>query len=213
MGFQRPCNLHALSPLALLRQALTSVLISRSPRAMHGAIVVADAVADDESTIRISKVLAALDLAATKFPRGYRLAQRYLSRVLVIRSGGQVFAADANACALDIEFIRQEGLARIASVVVHEAVHARVHRVGVPYVLAKRPHIERLCVEFQADALRALDGDEAAEQVIRRLATPWWSDAYRLRRRAAQMRAHGFPPSIVNAYSRIVGMLMRFRRP
>lgn len=201
-----------VSPAALARRFLASVLIHRSPREMYGRIFVADLLADARSDRRIAVVRSALQLAACRFPRGHSLAQRYLPRILIVSGGGQAFAPTVQACILDTAFVDREDHAAIASLIFHEAAHARIERSGIRYSQARRERIERICVGVQADALSAFGDESAAERARAALLAPWWDDESRLRRRAEQLRAHGMPECVIRWHAIVHNHLFRHRQ-
>jgi hypothetical protein len=191
-----------VGPMALARRLIAFVMIRRSPRATFGRIVIGDLLADEGSESRIQTVRDALELAASAFPRGYGMAQRYLRRILVVGGGGQVYAATIRACVLDAGFIERENLAVIVGLICHEAMHARVDQAGIQYSRANRPRIEKLCVALQADALIAAGDEAAARRATGSLSAPWWTDEARMGRRSEQLRAHGIPEVLVGLHER-----------
>ena len=71
-------------------------------------------------------------------------------------------------CELEENFVRAENTsaAQIASVIVHEATHARMMRLGFGYEEPKRVRIEHICFGAQqAFARRLPDGEQLVKEV------------------------------------------------
>ncbi|RWM07936.1 MAG: hypothetical protein EOR72_29225 [Mesorhizobium sp.] len=112
---------------------------------MDGLLVIGD-------RQEIDRVVHALSLIRRHDPIRYRRLLRDLSRIwiLVIPYRGQ-FQESTWTCQLDQRFVLDEKtpLELIASVIVHEATHARLARVGIDYREELRHRIEQVCIRRQ----------------------------------------------------------------
>lgn len=74
------------------------------------------------------------------------------------------------ACYLDSGFVSSPSTTpvAVASVLIHEAQHARIARLGVAHDERTRLRVERLCVQAQLDFAQLLPDHEALEEGLRR---------------------------------------------
>jgi hypothetical protein len=74
-----------------------------------------------------------------------------------------------NACVIDERFLLLESATpeRIASIIVHEATHARLERWGVVYDEKKRPRIEAICLRRELNFLARLPNSEPLQEEIK----------------------------------------------
>jgi hypothetical protein len=64
--------------------------------------------------------------------------------------------------------------------------------------------MEHLATTAEANFLSQLPaGDDLARSALRKLESPWWSDAHLIARRAQQLRAHGWPVWAVRIYTKL----------
>ena len=107
----------------------------------------------------IDRVVHALSIIRQQDPIRYRRLLRDLRRiwVLVIPYRGQ-FQESTWTCQLDQRVVLDEKtpLELIASVIVHEATHARLARVGIEYREEMRHRIEQVCIRRQMAFTKAL---------------------------------------------------------
>ncbi len=142
---------------------------------MRGFTVVVDNTRPDIAT---ADVLARLDesLALIERYQPWRLRhlRRDLKQIRVMRfpSRGAYFAAH-RACMVELTFLnrRDIGPATVASTIIHEGMHARVHRMGVSEDGRDRAHEERICRRAELEFGRSLPADEGAPVVERALAS------------------------------------------
>jgi len=139
---------------------------------------------EDKSELVLEKVEAALRLIKTRDPRRYDRLRRDLSRIWVRLLAGArgSFNASLSACELDARFVLAEERkpVELASVIVHEATHARIHRAGIRYRAELRHRIEAACFREEAAFARTVpDGESVRERAERWLKAPqeYWSDA------------------------------------
>lgn len=144
-------------------------------RQMRGFTVVVDNTRPD---IASADVLQRLDdsLALIERYQPWRLRhlRRDLSHIRVMRfpTRGAYFP-EQRACMVELTFLnrRDIGPATIASTIVHEGMHARVHRMGVSEAARDRAHEERICRRAELEFGQALPPDIGAPVVERALAS------------------------------------------
>lgn len=140
-------------------------------RQLRGFSVVVDNTRPD---IRTEDVLDRLDdsLALIQQYQPWRLAhlRRDLKHIRVMRfpTRGAYFP-EHRACMVELTFLnrRDIGPATIASTIIHEGMHARVHRMGVSQDNRDRAHEERICRRAELEFGQALPADIGAAVVER----------------------------------------------
>jgi hypothetical protein len=141
---------------------------------------------DPPDQCAIAKVKRALDLLAERDPSTYRRVQRY---VRYIQIGGNhrgylgKWLDVADVCELVRSYVESQTTTplHIASTIVHESTHARLHRWGLGYEEHRRFRIERLCFLAQRAFAERVGGDEGqalAAEAGRQMARDpsYWSD-------------------------------------
>ena len=122
----------------------------------------------------IERVDAALSVIRLHDPVRYRRLTRDLERIWVRRlpaSLGQ-FDHPSWTCALDRRFVQdgETAIQMIATTIVHEATHARLHRRGIGYDEDIRVDVEEICVRREiAFSAKLPDGALVREQAERTL--------------------------------------------
>jgi hypothetical protein len=140
-------------------------------RQMRGFSVVVDNTRPD---IRTEDVLTRLDesLALIERYQPWRLAhlRRDLKHIRVMRfpTRGAYFP-EHRACMVELTFLnrRDIGPATIAATIIHEGMHARVHRMGVSMDNRDRAHEERICRRAELEFGQSLPADIGAPVVER----------------------------------------------
>jgi hypothetical protein len=135
-------------------------------------------VENERPDIATSAVLTRLDealgLVETYQPWRLRHLRRDLLAFHVVRfpSRGAYFP-DQRACLTELTFLARTDItaAPVASSIVHEGIHARVHRMGVRAEGRDRAREERLCRRAELDFGRALPPDLGAPVIERALAS------------------------------------------
>jgi len=138
-------------------------------RTIDGLLIVGD-------RKEVDKVLAALALIRDFDPIRYKRIARDLARiwVMVVPSGAAQFRESTWTCEIDDRFVLDPGTGTeiLALVIVHEATHARLHRMGIPYEEKLRDRIERICIGRELAFAAALpNGGEARHWAERGLAS------------------------------------------
>ena len=133
----------------------------------------------DESAARIEQAIEVIGSSGEHY-------RKLLARVrfVVVWAGDYCFADGFGGVHLPSVDILGISTHALASVIVHEAVHIRINRMGIQYLPDYRERIENLCITAQATFLRcAPDNPDDAEDMARTaesvLASPWWTAAQR----------------------------------
>lgn len=119
------------------------------------------------------RVAQALSLIKTSDPLRYRRILRDIDRIVVapLVTGAEAqYSRTINACEIDERYMLGERYAPelAASVVVHEATHARLEHMGFAYVEERRQRIERICMRRERAFLARVPGAEAAREAVSR---------------------------------------------
>jgi hypothetical protein len=142
-------------------------------RVLRGLPVVVTNTRPDIDTEHVfARVAAVLDLVAAHQPWRFRRLLRDLASIDVRRFPCRAaFFPAERACLLELTFVvnPEFNLAQVASSLVHEGVHARVHAMGVDDFPGRASKEERLCRRAELDFGRVVPGGEPV--VARALAT------------------------------------------
>lgn len=132
----------------------------------------------------MGRLEAAIDLIRRNDPIRYARIERDLDRIWVKLLPGALghFDASLRACCLDERFVFADTTTpqHIASVIVHEATHARLWSSGIAYDEEIRERVERICLRReQAFSRRLADGAPLSAWVGQSAMLPadTWSDA------------------------------------
>jgi hypothetical protein len=157
----------------------------------------------------LSRVATSLQLIKLHDPIRYNHLTRDLERIWVNLVPGYraQYRSEFRMCELDERFVLAEATTpeTIASVIVHEATHARLQGCGIGYGERIRARVEAICIRRQvAFTERLPDGMHAHEEAVRNLAPQppeFWANAAFLDRRKAGsaevLRYLGVPNYIV----------------
>jgi hypothetical protein len=91
---------------------------------------------------------ASLELIERYAPHHFRRLPRDFSRILVQRYACRgAYLPEQGACLVELTFTVNPAFspAQIAATILHEAMHARLHRLGFPLEMADRARHERFC--------------------------------------------------------------------
>ena len=100
----------------------------------------------------VDKLRSALAVLRAFHPRALRDMQSLLPRVLVTAIAAVAQCVDSQGlCLLDRDALESDYMTadRLAAVLVHEVMHARLSRAGFAYSRANKIRIERLCVKAE----------------------------------------------------------------
>jgi hypothetical protein len=124
---------------------------------------------EDKAGLR--RVEDALQLMKQQSPLHYSRVTSNLDRIWLrlVPSSRANYSPRLNACELDERFVAQADTTPelIASVIVHEATHARLERWGIAYDEAKRHRIEAICLRRELNFVSRLSGCEALQEELR----------------------------------------------
>lgn len=127
---------------------------------------------DNPETV-LHRLREALRLIEVHDPTRYSRLRRDLKRVWVLRlpSLGS-YNSRLDACELNEDFVLAETPELLASVIVHEATHARLRSYGIGYGERTRPRIEAICIRRElAFAAKIPNGQRSREWAEQRLAS------------------------------------------
>jgi hypothetical protein len=152
----------------------------------------------------VKGVTSALVLIRKRDPR--RLRRLQYDRVRITFSswiGTSAYWPGLNAIALDLQQVSQLLPGELATVIVHEATHARLDRSGISTRRTGVKRIERRCIEEEIAFCRRFPA-KSEEAWVRWVArkrdsvnTPWWSPKARRLRWLRAMERHGGPEWLI----------------
>lgn len=112
----------------------------------------------------------ALGLIERYVPHHFRRLRRDVDRVLVQRYACRgAYLPEGHTCLVELTFAvnRDFSPSQIAATILHEAMHARLHRVGLPLAMADRARQERFCRRAEIEFGRAVpDGGPIVERAL-----------------------------------------------
>jgi hypothetical protein len=127
----------------------------------------------EELEVATNKVSEALRLIAIHDPRRFAKLTRDVRRIWVGATYNRgEWLSKLRMCVLRFEYVVSPDTspARLALILVHEATHARLDRLGCTYAEKDRAEVERICVRAEiALAERLPDGAPLAENARGRL--------------------------------------------
>jgi hypothetical protein len=178
----------------------------------------------EKSSPASHRVEGALGLIKTydriKYDRLLRDLDRIFIRVLPDSYGS--FNHSLKACQLDERFVLDEksGPELIASVIMHEATHARLRRCGIGYEEDLRLRVEKACVRRElAFAAKLPDGEQIRAQRDPELAylppSYWTNQAFidrHLKGSAEALHYLGMPNWFIRATSGLYALNLALRR-
>lgn len=147
------------------------VTAERTLRGLH--VVVVNSRRDIATEQVFARLDAALALIERYQPRVFRRLLRDFARMHVARYPCRAaYFPDSRTCLIELTFsVNPEFTeAQIASSIVHEGMHARIHAMGVTYLVDRRAREERMCREAElAFGLAIPNGDAIVHRAIQSL--------------------------------------------
>jgi hypothetical protein len=129
---------------------------------VHGLpVAVLNTRPDIETSAVLQRLEAVLELIQTYQPRRYRLLKRDLAGFVVQRYACRgAYLPPSHTCLVELTFLANAGFsdAQIAASIVHEATHARLHRLGLALTSAEA---ERVCRRAEIALGRAVPNGDA----------------------------------------------------
>lgn len=158
-----------------LRDWLRIRLGTYSVHALRGFTVAVHNTRPDIATADVLQRLdESLDLIERHQPWRVRHLRRDLAQIRVMRYPCRgAYLPEDRACMVELTFLarRDIGPATVASTIVHEGMHARVHRMGVRDEARDRAHEERICRRAELEFGESLPTAVGAPVVERALAS------------------------------------------
>ncbi len=129
---------------------------------VRGVTVVVHNTRPDVDTTRVlARLDAALELIERYSPHHYRHLRRDFSKILVQRYACRgAYLTDQRACLVELTFTVSPSFneAQIAATILHEAMHARLHRLGFPLRMPDRARQERFCRRAEIEFGQSVPG-------------------------------------------------------
>lgn len=191
-----------------LRWVLLNGLVLISPKNVLDGIKVVDA-AGERSDQTIHSLHAALQVISQTDPRRFERLRRDLRRIVLVKAGNPEFASEVGACLITSGYVRQNSPEAVATTIVHEAVHARLHRRGIGYGPTMRSRVEEVCVKEQVAFARRLRNAEIVSLLRQRLDGPLWAPAQRHEDRMAALRKLRIPEWVLRLYDGLARVVRR----
>lgn len=145
------------------------------------------------------RAAAAFDVLKTHDSRRFGLVKRSISRIVIAQQPYDSYLRYAHACALSDQNLVQQDPAWTAGIIIHEAIHARLHSRGIsPASVADRRRIEALCVKEQRRFLAKVPNTE--QMIVHlnvELQTEWFSDEGRHQAQIDKLKALDAPEWII----------------
>ena len=133
-------------------------------RVLDGLPVRVENTRPDIETARVfSRLEAALGLIRHHTPHYYRHLRRDFAGILVKRYECRgAYLVEPRTCLVELTFVVNPDFseAQIAATILHEAMHARLHRLGVAVGAADRARQERFCRRAEVEFGRLVPGGE-----------------------------------------------------
>jgi hypothetical protein len=191
-------------PLSLLRRVLLAAIVSRSPRTRIAGVSVVDFSEHERPDTLFAALEEALRILGDRHPWRLTQVQRAFRHVLIIPAGGQAYAVDTNCCLIDLAALEVFSPARLAACLVHESIHARLHRARVRHTPERLDRIEHLCIRHQMAVLQSFPSTEDEAQQLREAASErWWQPPHMRARRREQLRGFLFPEWLITLHARL----------
>jgi hypothetical protein len=132
---------------------------------------------DIETSDVVARLERALGLLRDHVPHHFRHLRRDFSRIIVARYACRgAYLPDTRSCLVELTFSVNHDFsdAEVAATILHEAMHARLHRLGLPLEMADRARQERFCRRAEIQFGEAVPG--GGPVVARALSTLLLSD-------------------------------------
>jgi hypothetical protein len=188
-------------------------------RDIKGVAVYAITFDDGRKEECFSRIEAALDLIEHYDPSRWRSVRAVFNSIFVLGNRSILGRCHhrLRMCEISESFVVSKDASpeRIASVIVHEAMHAHLLNRGVPYTSELRARIERLCTTAEIAFLKRVPtGGEVLKVLRRRMSWPdeLWSEQVAIRRQLDELQRLGTPQWIVRLIEkRVIGRENRGR--
>jgi len=163
-----------------LRQGILGYRQERAFRRSNGIVlegtVILYGAPDDISPMIRQRLGAALTLMADD-RRASRRFQSYVRRIYIRPGRVSGFLPATRTIVLALELLQTGGIEEIASVLVHETIHARFNASGVGTWSTRIARIESCCLRHQMSFLERFPGtDDVLKHLKEYTHKPWWNN-------------------------------------
>lgn len=180
--------------LLRLRRAQGEWLLRGSVRRDAHGILLAVGAATEYQADFFSKCSEALELITTYDPRRFSRIRRDLRVIFMSAGGGPYYDPAIDGFIIDSRSLRAATVTRLSSLIVHEATHARLHRLGIGDDQARAERREAICVRAEIDFLRRLPGTaDLMSRLQQSTQTPWYTEEARKERVQRFVDGYGLP--------------------
>lgn len=162
-----------------------------APRCRMRGVEVVDLTGRSLAGAAAERLDAALGVIEAFAPNTYSGLRRRLARVVIASGGVGYYSRGVNAAVIGRTYIERSSPEQLALVLVHEASHARLHRLGVR---GDTSRLEGICVRAErAFAQRLPNGARLIDDIRAKTRTPWWTAEARSDRLATVAEAANLP--------------------
>lgn len=180
--------------LRTVRLAMVRLTIAFSAKRLINGVEVVNQTDQNRSEEYFEDVQAALAVLEQYAPWYLKTVQRNLERILIVYQPGSTYWAFVKSCALSRVTLESQPPPWVASIILHEAVHGRLHRRGIRYEGQLRSRIEHICLKHQLLLLaRVPDSEHLVEHLLRHASGDWFSEDELRRANARKLNALGAP--------------------
>jgi hypothetical protein len=179
------------------KSVLDNILLSVSFR-LHevryiDALPVLMADSEIDPDYAVNQLRLALEKMEEVFPMRGAQFRRYVRQIVIWAGGYTAFDRWSGIHMASAHIPAEPPL--LAAALVHETIHLRIARWGVPYDDRYRSRIEKICTEKQAEFLQRFSEREArmAEELTAALRDPWWSQGHLEQRVGTAFAKVGLP--------------------
>jgi hypothetical protein len=152
-------------------------MVRSGPRVDHKGVTLAVGYKEEHADAFFSKCGAALNLIESVDPRRFNRLRRDLAVLFLSGGGGPYYEEAINAFIVDLTTFRAVSVERLASMIVHEATHARIRHAGNRTYARHKERHERICVRAEIDFVKRLPASsQLLKETERRLEDVWWSE-------------------------------------
>jgi hypothetical protein len=150
----------------------------------------------------LERAHAALDLIRENDARRLPRIRRELRWLAFTDVPGAGYVPLLRVCRVESKEVIDQDPAWLAMIIVHEATHARLCRMGIRDGPFQRERVERACVREELAFARRMGGQEYyIAHIEKGLHTPWWTPAALRTRRNEGLRRLGTPSWIIRLLS------------
>lgn len=183
------------------RWALLKGLFLISPKRLLDGVEVVD-VAGEEPDQTLHRLHEALEVINRADPRRYGRLRHDFRRIALMKAGRPQFASEIRTCLIRSGYVRQNSAEAVATTLVHEAAHARLHRLGVGYGPRLRGRVEEACVKEQIAFAELLGNSEVLSQLAMTLEGSLGDPIHRYDDNIAALRHLGVPEWLLQLWPR-----------